>query len=107
MVSNGSAWQAKALPNSTDTGGNHLNYTTATNAFSCGTSGGGGGTPASPSTSIQFNNAGSFGGDAGFTIDPTVLNIVHAPFMGGYGILSTNLYQSTDVGTVGAADLIG
>ena len=31
-----------AIPNCTDTGGNHLNYTTATHAISCGTSGGGG-----------------------------------------------------------------
>lgn len=44
-VSDGSNWAAKAVPNCTDTGGNHLNYTAATNAFSCGTttSGGGGG----------------------------------------------------------------
>lgn len=45
MVSNGSAWQAKAIPDCDDTGGNHLNYDTATNAFSCGTSGGGSGAP--------------------------------------------------------------
>lgn len=37
MVSNGTAWQAKAVPDCTDTGGNHLNYTASTNAFSCGT----------------------------------------------------------------------
>lgn len=44
-VSDGANWAAKAVPNCTDTGGNHLNYTAATNAFSCGTtaSGGGGG----------------------------------------------------------------
>jgi len=43
LVSSGSAWVATAVPNCTDTGGNHLNYATATNAFSCGTSGGGSG----------------------------------------------------------------
>lgn len=43
MVSSGSAWVATAIPNCTDTGGNHLNYATATNSFSCGTSGSGGG----------------------------------------------------------------
>ncbi len=32
---------------------------------------GGGGTPASPDTSIQFNDGGSFGGDADFTWDKT------------------------------------
>lgn len=38
MVGNGTTWQSKALPSCTDTGGNHLNYDTATNTFSCGTS---------------------------------------------------------------------
>jgi hypothetical protein len=32
-----------AIPNCTDTGGNHLNYTTSTHALSCGSTGGGGG----------------------------------------------------------------
>lgn len=58
MVSSGSAWVASAVPNCTDTGGNHLNYTTSTNAFSCGTSGGGGGaTFASGSFTATFDNA--------------------------------------------------
>jgi hypothetical protein len=39
-VSSGAAWVAKTLPACTDTGGNHLNYDQASNAFSCGTSGG-------------------------------------------------------------------
>ena len=38
-VSSGAAWVAKTLPACTDTGGNHLNYDQASNAFSCGTSG--------------------------------------------------------------------
>ncbi len=33
----------KAVPDCTDTGGNHLNFTQSSDAFSCGTSGGGGG----------------------------------------------------------------
>jgi hypothetical protein len=37
--------------------------------------GGGSGTPASPSGSVQFNNSGSFGGDAGLVYDP-VANIL-------------------------------
>lgn len=41
MVGNGTTWQSKAVPNCTDTGGNHLNYDTSTNTVSCGTSGGG------------------------------------------------------------------
>lgn len=44
MVSSGSAWQAKAISDCDDTSGNHLNYDTTTNAFSCGTSSSGGGT---------------------------------------------------------------
>ena len=43
MIGNGTTWQSKAIPDCTDTGGNHLNYTAATNALSCGTSGGSGG----------------------------------------------------------------
>jgi hypothetical protein len=46
LVGNGTIWQSKAVPNCTDTGGNHLNYTAATNAFSCGTSSGSSGAPA-------------------------------------------------------------
>jgi hypothetical protein len=43
LVGNGTTFQLKALPDCVDTGGNHLNYTASSNAFSCGTSGGGGG----------------------------------------------------------------
>lgn len=43
MVGNGTTWQSKAVADCDDTGGNHLNYDTGTNAFSCGTSGSGGG----------------------------------------------------------------
>jgi hypothetical protein len=44
LVSTGSAWVPTALPNCADTGGQHLNYATGSNTFSCGTSGGGGST---------------------------------------------------------------
>jgi hypothetical protein len=44
LVGNGTLWQQKALPLCLDTGGQHLNYDTATNAFTCGTSGGATGT---------------------------------------------------------------
>jgi hypothetical protein len=43
LVNSGSAWVPKTVPDCTDTGGNHLNYTQSTNALSCGTSGTGGG----------------------------------------------------------------
>ncbi len=37
-IGSGTQWENKVLPNCTDASGSHLNYTTATNAFSCGTS---------------------------------------------------------------------
>lgn len=42
-VGNGTTFDLKALTNCIDTGGNHLNYTAATNTISCGTSGDGSG----------------------------------------------------------------
>jgi hypothetical protein len=72
MVGNGTTWQTKAVPNCTDTGGNHLNYDTSTNTVSCGTSSsGGGGTPGGSNTQVQFNNSGAFGGDPDYTYDAT------------------------------------
>ena len=41
FVSNGTVLESKAIPDCDDAGGNHLNYDTTTNAFSCGTSGSG------------------------------------------------------------------
>src|SRR4051812_45618973 len=43
LISNGSSFQNKSIPDCTDTGGNHLNYTASSNSMSCGTSGGAGG----------------------------------------------------------------
>jgi hypothetical protein len=42
LVANGTTWQSKVIADCDDTAGNHLNYDTGTNAFSCGTSGSGG-----------------------------------------------------------------
>lgn len=42
LVGSGSAWEIKAVPDCDDSSGNHLNYDTATNTFSCGTSSSGG-----------------------------------------------------------------
>jgi len=38
MLGNGTTSDVKAFPNCADSAGNHLNYTAATNSFSCGTS---------------------------------------------------------------------
>jgi hypothetical protein len=40
MVGDGTTFGLEAVPDCDDSGGNHLNYDTATNAWSCGTSGG-------------------------------------------------------------------
>lgn len=57
MVGNGTTWQSKALPACTDTGGNHLNYDTSTNAFSCGTSGGASGAPTTATYITQTHDS--------------------------------------------------
>jgi hypothetical protein len=47
--------------------------------------GGGGGTPGLPVNSIQFNNAGAFGGDSGLTYNPTT-NVLSLGSSSGGGI---------------------
>lgn len=42
LVANGTTWVSTAIPNCTDTTGQHLNYLTASNSFTCGTTGPGG-----------------------------------------------------------------
>jgi hypothetical protein len=56
------------LPNSAGTSGQVL-QTDGTGITSWATVAGGGGTPGGPSASIQFNNAGAFGGSANATLD--------------------------------------
>ncbi len=38
LVANGSAWEIKSIPDCDDVNGNHLNYNTSNNQFSCGNS---------------------------------------------------------------------
>ena len=40
LIGDSTTWQSKAVPDCTDTAGNHLNYTASTNTLSCGTSNG-------------------------------------------------------------------
>lgn len=68
MVGNGTTWQSKAIADCDDSGGNHLNYDTGTNAFSCGTSGGAGAAASSDLTDCKM----SYG-------SATVLNIAACP----------------------------
>jgi hypothetical protein len=57
----------------------------------CG-SGGGGGTPASPINSVQYNNGGSFGGSNNFQFNGTSITIVSSITLntGGGGATTTN-----------------
>lgn len=91
MVGSGTTWVTKIVPNCVDTGGNHLNYTQSTNAFSCGTSGGGGGSPGGANTQVQFNNSGSFGGDANLTWDGSTLTDLSDLHIGGSSTIDGNL----------------
>lgn len=64
----------RTVPNCTDTAGQHLNYTAASNGWSCGTSQThdvGGSSP-----QVQYNNSGAFGGIANVQSDGTRLSIV-------------------------------
>jgi hypothetical protein len=69
LVGSGTAWAKKAIPDCDDAGGNHLNYDTATNAFSCGTTGdgAGGGTPTLTSATLveEFSSGGGTNGIIG------------------------------------------
>lgn len=87
LVSSGSAWVASAIPNCTDTGGNHINYTASTNAFSCGTSSSGGGSGLTIGTTtitsgsggnVLYNNAGTLG-EMTTTGTGTVLALATSP----------------------------
>jgi hypothetical protein len=48
-------------------------------------SGGGGGTPSSPTNSVQFNNAGAFGGSANLTFTTNILAVTHTVDIKGDG----------------------
>ena len=66
-----------------------------------GNGGGGNGNPGGSNTQVQFNNAGTFGGDAGFTYDQntnilSALNINSPNFTGNLtGVASTALAANT------------
>jgi len=66
-----------------------------------GNGGGGNGNPGGSNTQVQFNNAGTFGGDAGFTYDQvtnvlTAQNINSPNFIGNLtGVASTALTANT------------
>ena len=73
-----------------------------------GNGGGGNGTPGGSNTQVQFNSAGSFAGDAGFTydVDDDLLSAIH--IAGEAGNLSNLTYSNiTGIGNISAVDLTG
>ncbi len=58
-VSSGSAYVQKILPDCDDSSGNHINYDTATNAFSCGSTSSGGGSGVTADVSNMATNSAS------------------------------------------------
>lgn len=75
------------------------------NLIAAGGGGGGGGgsaTPAGADTQVQFNNAGAFGGAAGFTFNSTT-GVLTAPKLAGNGASLTGLVAANIVGTVATA----
>jgi hypothetical protein len=83
------AWTL-TLPTTAGTAGQVLS-TNGNGVTSWVTGGGGGGSPSGPANSVQFNNAGAFGGVAGFTFDGTgAINLGVATTTNG----KINLYNS-------------
>lgn len=91
----------------TDGAGN-LSWTAQT-----GGGGGGNGTPGGSNTQVQFNDAGTFGGDAGFTYD-NVTNDLHVPNqivanaanLGGATITTTGIVTPGYYGNITGANVI-
>jgi hypothetical protein len=67
---------------------------------------GGGGTPGGSTTQVQFNDAGSFGGNTGFTFDKTT-GIFTAPYLAGNGNGLSNIQGANVSGAVGLATYAG
>jgi hypothetical protein len=70
--------------------------------------GGAGGTPSLPFTSVQFNNAGAFGGSANFTWDGTGLTVSNGALLNSYLTPAALTLNTNNSGTIsvknGAAD---
>lgn len=92
----------RAVADCDDTGGNHLNYDTATNAFSCGTSSSS--TAAGGDGAVQYNNGGSaLGGvEADFFFDDTT-NARYLRLGSGTGPGAIRLLEGSGGGTSYAA----
>ncbi len=90
-----------ALPSCADTAGQHLNSNSTTGAITCGT--GSSAAPASPTNSVQFNNASAFGGSSSLLLYNTARPQPAAPSVtvtGGAGA-STVGYAVVAIGQLG------
>lgn len=86
------------------TGGTSGQYlqTDGTGNLSWTTGSGGGGTPSGSNTQVQFNDAGGFGGNSGFTFNKTT-GIFTAPFLAGNGNGLSNIQGANVSGAVSYA----
>ena len=102
MVGNGTIWQLKALPNCVDSGGQHLNYTVATNTWSCGTTGDGvGGSAAFNALTSGTNTTAAMVVGSGATLTPTGTGVINATQFKGNVTVST---ADGGTGVTAAAD---
>jgi hypothetical protein len=96
-----------SIPNCTDTGGNHVNFTAATGVFTCGTSGGGGGTTWTSGTYAGLPGTCTAGSSYLITNSPITQAICTATnvytFSGGFGVVSPPQLQTWTDDNVGTA----
>lgn len=78
MIGNGSTWAIVSIPNCLDTGGQHLNYATATNTLSCGSSGTGGSGGAFSGISSGTNTGAAMVVGSGASMSPTGSGLIAA-----------------------------
>lgn len=93
IADSATAGTPRTLPNCTDTGGQHLNYTQASNAFSCGTTGDGGGSGSSGTVRVSE--------DGTAVVSADVLNFttgIKATNSGSIAIISGDMATTTTPG---------
>lgn len=73
LVGSGIGWASKTLPSCADSAGQHLNYDSSSNSFSCGTTSGTTVSAGGSDTQVQFNDGGTtLAGSSVLTLDKTI-----------------------------------